>query len=149
MDTPRKDPVFETTPSLLEKRVKLTWREVKNLAETGAPEAPAVPVEPVVGIELPAAASKAPAEAALHAGAEPRRITLASLAPEDRDALVAALSPAIEAYVRDAVTSTIEASLSNAVVRTRRDVESSLSIIAAESVRKAIDQLDLSAYLKS
>lgn len=149
MDTPRKDPVFETTPSLLEKRVKLTWREVKNLAETGASEAPAVPVEPVVGIELPAAASKAPTAAALQAGPEPRRITLATLAPEDRDALVAALSPAIEAYVRDAVTSTIEASLSNAVVRTRRDVESSLSIIAAESVKKAIDQLDLSAYLKS
>ncbi len=139
----RQDPILDTTPIVLNERVKLPWREVKALSETEK-RVPLTQPEPIWAPE-PEVQTPPPVAPAPKVEAVPLR----ALDENDRRELVEALMPAIVAQIQTQLNETIEASLSNALARTRADMERTLPLVTAKAIQEAIDKTDLTKFLKS
>ena len=139
----RQDPILDTTPIVLNERVKLPWREVKALSETEK-RVPLTQPEPIWAPE-PEVQTPPPVVPAPKVEAVPLR----ALDENDRRELVEALMPAIVAQIQTQLNETIEASLSNALARTRADMERTLPLVTAKAIQEAIDKTDLTKFLKS
>ena len=149
MPIQRKEPVIDSHACDLTDRVKLTWRDVRDMAaaaqaQTPRPAFQAAPVMPVVRKPAASASPAASAEPAV-AAAPPGP---AGLSPEEKAALTAVLAPAIEQAVRNALRETLEVSLQNAVTRARADIDRSVSGIVAESVSRELSRIDLSTLIR-
>ena len=144
MPIQRKEPVIDSHACDLTDRVKLTWRDVRDMAAAAQkprPAAPAFQAAPVMPVVSKPAASASPAVPA----APP---VPAGLSPEEKAALTAVLAPAIEQAVRNALRETLEVSLQNAVTRARADIDRSVSGIVAESVSRELSRIDLSTLIR-
>lgn len=147
----------------LEDRVKLTWRDVRDLsveeptlASTTPAPTPAAPVAPTPAAKAPAATSSPSVTAhsapKIDTHATPLTVpnTAASIvaarqglfSEEEKAALVKRLSIEVEASVRQAISETIELSLTNAMARVRTDVDRSLSKIVADAITRELNQLE-------
>ena len=163
MPNDRKEPVIDKDVYTLEDRVKLTWRDVRDLSveeptlssTTPAPT-PAAPVAPTPAAKAPAATSSPSVTAhsapKIDTHATPLTVpnTAASIvaarqglfSEEEKAALVKRLSIEVEASVRQAISETIELSLTNAMARVRTDVDRSLSKIVADAITRELNQLE-------
>ncbi|MDU5054979.1 MAG: hypothetical protein E6234_09045 [Sutterella wadsworthensis] len=163
MPNDRKEPVIDKDVYTLEDRVKLTWRDVRDLSVeeptlasmTPAPT-PAAPVAPTPAAKAPAATSSPSVTAhsapKIDTHATPLTVpnTAASIvaarqglfSEEEKAALVKRLSIEVEASVRQAISETIELSLTNAMARVRTDVDRSLSKIVADAITRELNQLE-------
>lgn len=163
MPNDRKEPVIDKDVYTLEDRVKLTWRDVRDLSveeptlasATPAPT-PAAPVAPTPAAKAPAATSSPSVTAhsapKIDTHATPLTVpnTAASIvaarqglfSEEEKAALVKRLSIEVEASVRQAISETIELSLTNAMARVRTDVDRSLSKIVADAITRELNQLE-------
>lgn len=136
----RQEPVIDASALTLKNRVKLTWREVRDLAAESAPApraaaAPAAPAEP--------AFSAAPAKPAPFA-AEESTASNSPLSAEERKAIAERLAPLVEDAVRLAMRDVIDAALANAMSRVKGDIERSLSTVVSRAVASQLTALDLS-----
>lgn len=121
MSTPRKEPVIDTQCFDLTDRVKLTWRDVRLMAET--PDTPPEVVQPQEVTQL---------------GEATRMLT-----DEEKKAIARTLTPLIESAVRQALKDTLEVSLQNALSRVRVDIDRSINGLVTEAVTKELDKIDL------
>lgn len=138
MSIQRKEPVIDSRICDLTDRVKLTWRDVRDLAAS-SPVAPAESPAPMVReAEAASVADTAPAAESPRAG----------LTDEEKAALTAALAPAVEEAVRNALRETLEMSLQNALTRVRADIDRSVAGIVNESVSKALSRIDLNTLIR-
>ena len=138
MSIQRQEPVIDSRICDLTARVKLTWRDVRDLAAS-APAAPAESPAPIVRkAEAASAADTAPAAESPRAG----------LTDEEKAALTATLAPAVEEAVRNALRETLEMSLQNALTRVRADIDRSVVGIVNESVSKALSRIDLNTLIR-
>lgn len=129
----RKEPVIDSRAVDLTDRVKLTWRDVRALADEAA-------AEPVPAAQAPApAAPPAPIESAASQG----RLTEA-----EQKAIALQLAPAVEAAVKHALRETLDLALQNALARVRGDVERSVNGLVADAVSREIARLDLDKILQ-
>lgn len=129
----RKEPVIDSRAVDLTDRVKLTWRDVRALADEAA-------AEPVPAAQAPApAAPPAPIETAASQG----RLTEA-----EQKAIALQLAPAVEAAVKHALRETLDLALQNALARVRGDVERSVNGLVADAVSREIARLDLDKILR-
>lgn len=145
MSNLRKEPVIDSQAYTLSHRVRLTWKEVRELAKEKP--APAVPAVEPQAVPVPA---PAPAVAAASAPVPTPVIKPAlMLSQAQQEALLAELAPAVEAAVRDALSNTIEASLTNAVSRVRADVNRSVTGIVKNALSTELQKIDLNQFLKS
>lgn len=163
MPNDRKEPVIDKDVYTLEDRVKLTWRDVRDLsveepklASTTPAPTPAAPVAPTPAAKAPAATSSPSVTAhsapKIDTHATPLTVpnTAASIvaarqglfSEEEKAALVKRLSIEVEASVRQAISETIELSLTNAMARVRTDVDRSLSKIVADAITRELNQLE-------
>ena len=163
MPNDRKEPVIDKDVYTLEDRVKLTWRDVRDLsveeptlASTTPAPTPAAPVAPTPAAKAPAATSSPSVTAhsapKIDTHATPLTVpnTAASIvaarqglfSEEGKAALVKRLSIEVEASVRQAISETIELSLTNAMARVRTDVDRSLSKIVADAITRELNQLE-------
>ena len=150
MPIQRKEPVIDSHACDLTDRVKLTWRDVRDMAaaaQTPRPAAPAFQAAPVMPVVRKPAASASPAASAAPAVPAAPPVP-AGLSPEEKAALTAVLAPAIEQAVRNALRETLEVSLQNAVTRARADIDRSVSGIVAESVSRELSRIDLSTLIR-
>lgn len=129
----RKEPVIDSRAVDLTDRVKLTWRDVRALADEAA-------AEPVPAAQAPTpAAPPAPIEPAASQG----RLTEA-----EQKAIALQLAPAVEAAVKHALRETLDLALQNALARVRGDVERSVNGLVADAVSREIARLDLDKILR-
>ncbi len=129
----RKEPVIDSRAVDLTDRVKLTWRDVRALADEAA-------AEPVPAAQAPTpAAPPAPIEPAASQG----RLTEA-----EQKAIALQLAPAVEAAVKHALRETLDLALQNALARVRGDVERSVNGLVADAVSREIARLDLGKILR-
>lgn len=129
----RKEPVIDSRAVDLTDRVKLTWRDVRALADEAA-------AEPVPAAQAPTpAAPPAPIEPAASQG----RLTEA-----EQKAIALQLAPAVEAAVKHALRETLDLALQNALARVRGDVERSVNGLVADAVSREIARLDLNKILR-
>lgn len=153
MPAQRKEPVIDKGAYTLTDRVKLTWREARDLA--ARPEAPREPVlapetksapaeEPAAAAPAPAPAPAAPAPKA-EAPREPQPLVLTD---EERTAIAVMLAPAVEAAVRESLGELIGLSVSNASARIKADIDRALSGAVAEALSKEVAKLDLSTVIR-
>lgn len=167
MPNDRKEPVIDKDVYTLEDRVKLTWRDVRDLSVEEPTLAPSTPNP-----------TPAPVALVTHAAAQAPKAPVATLSPsvtthnapkmdthttpltvpntaasivaarqglfteEEKSALVKRLSIEVEASVRQAISETIELSLTNAMARVRTDVDRSLSKIVADAITRELNQLE-------
>ena len=129
MPMERKDPVIDSRAVDLTDRVKLTWRDVRTLADEAAAS-----TQPQIRADEPPAPEVLTAETATSS---------ARLTPDERAALAAQLAPAIEAAVKHALRETLDLALQNALARVRGDVERSVNGLVAEAVSRELERLDL------
>ena len=128
MPMERKEPVIDSRAVDLTDRVKLTWRDVRTLADEAAA------TQPQIRADEPPAPEVLTTETATSS---------ARLTPDERAALAAQLAPAIEAAVKHALRETLDLALQNALARVRGDVERSVNGLVAEAVSRELEQLDL------
>lgn len=119
MSTLRKEPVIDSDPFDLVDRVKLTWRDVRALAEDHVAEPTIIP----------------PASPEIDAPRDQ------ALSVEEQKKLIALLTPSIEAAVRRTLRDTLELSLQNALSRVRADVDRSTNGIVTEALSQALKKL--------
>lgn len=124
----RKEPVIDSRAVDLTDRVKLTWRDVRTLADEAAV------TQPQIRADEPPAPEVLTTETATSS---------ARLTPDERAALAAQLAPAIEAAVKHALRETLDLALQNALARVRGDVERSVNGLVAEAVSRELERLDL------
>ena len=105
MSTLRKEPVIDSDAFDLIDRVKLTWREVRNLEEKQ-------------NLQLP----------------QEENQTTQLLSQEELDKIIHNLTEEIENSLRKAISDTLEISLQNASSRVRSDLDRSLNRLIKESV---------------
>ena len=116
MPMERKEPVIDSRAVDLTDRVKLTWRDVRTLADEAAA------TQPQIRADEPPAPEVLTTETATSS---------ARLTPDERAALAAQLAPAIEAAVKHALRETLDLALQNALARVRGDVERSVNGLVA------------------
>ncbi len=121
MSTPRKEPTIDTQCFDLTDRVKLTWRDVRLMAET-----PTAPQEVETTQEITPPITRT------------RNFTL-----EEQKAIALTLTPLIESAVRQALKDTLEVSLQNALARVRVDIDRSINGLVTEAVTKELAKIDL------
>lgn len=129
----RKEPVIDSRAVDLTDRVKLTWRDVRALADEAADE--------------PTQASEAPAPAPHPVQVEPAA-SQGRLTEAERKAIALQLAPAVEAAVKHALRETLDLALQNALARVRGDVERSVNGLVADAVSREIARLDLDKILR-
>lgn len=141
----RQEPVIDSARTL-QNRVKLTWREVRDLAaEEIVHEEPSLdaPAEssPTAPAPQPAAAQKS----------EPQTVAAAKqlqLSEADRAAIAAYLSPRLEETLRGAFRDALDMALANAATRVRSDIERSISGLVSQTVLQELEKIDLEKVLK-
>lgn len=125
MPMERKEPVIDSRAVDLTDRVKLTWRDVRTLADEAAAS-----TQPQIRADEPPAPEVLTAETATSS---------ARLTPDERAAITAQLAPAVEAAVKHALRETLDLALA----RVRGDVERSVNGLVAEAVSRELERLDL------
>ena len=115
MPMERKEPVIDSRAVDLTDRVKLTWRDVRTLADEAAAS-----TQPQIRADEP------PAPLCWH--------WTSYFYPRP---------PAIEAAVKHALRETLDLALQNALARVRGDVERSVNGLVAEAVSQELERLDL------
>ncbi len=133
---------MDASAMALQNRVKLTWREVRDLER----EAAAREKQAVRGAQ-PAQESAAP-DAPFEEVRTPHAALIQEASAELRAAAAAKLAPKIEASVRAALRETLDAALANALARAKSDVERSLSTVIAQAVAKELESLPLAELTK-
>ena len=121
MSTERKEPVISSEAFDLTDRVRLTWREVRELADS-----------------FEAASQRA--DIAPHA---PETVDRRKLTDEEMKAIAAMIAPAVENAVKDALHDTLEVSLQNASTRIRADLERSVAGVVSNSVRSELARIEI------
>lgn len=154
----RKEPTLSLHPETteLKSRVRLTWGEVRALAEISPQEPTLVHPETVpaprteVRTEAPAAAAcedaapVPPAEPA--ASVQPTPVpTPAPLTDDDLRRLAEVVAPRIEQALREHLREALDMSLGNALQRARSDVERSIGPIVQQTVMTELRRIDLTA----
>lgn len=154
----RKEPTLSLHPETteLKSRVRLTWGEVRALAETSPQEPTLVHPETVqapqteVRTGAPAAAAfkdaapVPPAEPAAPAQPTPAP-TPAPLTDDDLRRLAEMVAPKIEQALREHLREALDMSLGNALQRARSDVERSIGPIVQQTVMKELRRIDVAA----
>lgn len=175
----RQEPVIdlersERNAKTLTDRIRLTWREVRDLM-TDAPDD--LPKEPTLGTtadhaNVPNATAAtteakealetirpaAPAEA-LDAAASatepvaavapaPRKPEPLRLTDEEKEAIVKRIAPQVEAAVRSALRDTLDMVLANALTRVKSDMDRSLGNLIAQAVAQELRRLDVSDIVR-
>lgn len=152
----RKEPTLSLHPETteLKSRVRLTWGEVRALAETSPQEPTLVHPETVqapqteVRTGAPAAAAfkdaapVPPAEPAAPAQPTPAP-TPAPLTDDDLRRLAEMVAPKIEQALREHLREALDMSLGNALQRARSDVERSIGPIVQQTVMKELRRIDV------
>lgn len=154
----RKEPTLSLHPETteLKSRVRLTWGEVRALAETTPQEPTLVRPETVqaprteVRTDAPAAAAfeaaapVPPAEPAAPAQPTPAPAP-APLTGDDLRRLAEMVAPKIEQALREHLREALDMSLGNALQRARSDVERSIGPIVQQTVMTELRRIDLTA----
>lgn len=154
----RKEPTLSLHPETteLKSRVRLTWGEVRALAETSPQEPTLVHPETVqapqteVRTGAPAAAAfkdaapVPPAEPAAPAQPTPAP-TPAPLTDDDLRRLAEMVAPRIEQALREHLREALDMSLGNALQRARSDVERSIGPVVQQTVMTELRRIDVSA----
>lgn len=158
----RKEPTLSLHPETteLKSRVRLTWGEVRALAEISPQEPTLVRPETVpaprteVRTEAPAAAAfeaaapVPPAEPAAPAQPTPAPTPAPAPAPltdDDLRRLAEMVAPKIEQALREHLREALDMSLGNALQRARSDVERSIGPIVQQTVMTELRRIDVSA----
>ena len=152
----RQEPVIDSARTL-QNRVKLTWREVRDLAAEGTthqePSLGTVSTEPALerkrSADQPNAAS--PMSAVVDqapASVVPAVPARQELSEADRVAIAAYLAPKVEESLRSALRDAIDMALANAGTRVKSDVERSLGGIVSQTVLQELEKIDLAKLLK-
>lgn len=122
----RQEPLMDVktagTPLVLQQRVALNWQDVQALAMREA-SAPVQPSTPSV-----------------------RAYPSTSI---DRDALIAAILPRIEATVREAVSEALEVAIHNATTRMRVDMDRALAPYIAQAIQQELSHIELEKIVKT
>ena len=138
----RQEPVIDSARTL-QNRVKLTWREVRDLAVDQK--------EPMLSTAPSSARPDSVTEAAVPA-ADPQPVPkpspIATLSDADRAAIAAYLSPRIEEALRSALRDALDMAIANAATRVKSDVERALGGIVAQTVLQELEKVDFSKLLK-
>lgn len=154
----RKEPTLSLHPETteLKSRVRLTWGEVRALAETSPQEPTLVHPETVLAPQTevrtgaPAAAAfkdaapVPPAEPAAPAQPTPAP-TPAPLTDDDLRRLAEMVAPRIEQALREHLREALDMSLGNALQRARSDVERSIGPVVQQTVMTELRRIDVSA----
>ncbi len=154
----RKEPTLSLHPETteLKSRVRLTWGEVRALAEATPQEPTLVRPETVqtpqtvVRTDAPAAAAfeaaapVPPAEPAAPAQPTPAPAP-APLTDDDLRRLAEMVAPKIEQALREHLREALDMSLGNALQRARSDVERSIGPIVQQTVMTELRRIDLTA----
>ena len=154
----RKEPTLSLHPETteLKSRVRLTWGEVRALAETSPQEPTLVHPETVqapqteVRTGAPAAAAfkdaapVPPAEPAAPAQPTPAP-TPAPLTDDDLRRLAEMVAPKIEQALREHLREALDMSLGNALQRARSDVKRSIGPVVQQTVMTELRRIDGSA----
>lgn len=156
----RKEPTLSLHPETteLKSRVRLTWGEVRALAEATPQEPTLVRPETVqaprteVRTDAPAAAAfeaaapVPPAEPAAPAQPTPAPAPApAPLTDDDLRRLAEMVAPRIEQALREHLREALDMSLGNAHQRARSDVERSIGPIVQQTVMKELRRIDVAA----
>ncbi len=133
----RQEPTLEKsedrtgTVTTLSERVRLTWRDVRDLAAHAVPD----PVPADAQSAPPSATPPAVAVEALHE-------TAPLLDEAVVEHMARALAPAVEASVRAALRETLDMALTNALTRAKSDVDRSIGGIVSRAVAEELRRLD-------
>ena len=154
----RKEPTLSLHPETteLKSRVRLTWGEVRALAETTPQEPTLVRPEtvqaPRTEVRTDALAATAFEDAASLPPAEPAASvqptpapTPAPLTDDDLRRLAEMVAPRIEQALREHLREALDMSLGNAHQRARSDVERSIGPIVQQTVMTELRRIDLTA----
>lgn len=154
----RKEPTLSLHPETteLKSRVRLTWGEVRALAEATPQEPTLVRPETMqaprteVRTDAPAAAAfeaaapVPPAEPAASVQPTPAP-TPAPLTDDDLRRLAEMVAPKIEQALREHLREALDMSLGNALQRARSDVERSIGPIVQQTVMTELRRIDVAA----
>ena len=156
MQNDRKEPVIDKDVYQLTDRVRLTWRDARELSQE-TPPAPQ-PVSPAAVSKPAADPQSAPAAQSRTEPKTPAATLRAPLTvppqnPEDAPRqgilseeqtaeLVKRLSAEIEATVRQTISETLELSLTNAISRVRYDIDRSLQSIISAAVNREVSNFN-------
>lgn len=121
MSTERKEPVISSDTFELTDRVKLTWREVRDLTESSEAPAPQTAFEPVVE----------------------DTVSTRKLSEEEMKAIAAMIAPAVENALKEALHDTLEVSLQNATTRIRADIDRSVSSTVCNCIRTELSRIEI------
>lgn len=130
----RTEPVIDQDYYTLKDRVKLTWRDVRDIATQ-----PTTPVEtsnntnPTPALSVPDVNVKPVIEPI---------IERLALNKAEQTALADKLAEAIDARVKEVITQTLEISLNNALSRVRSDLERALGPNVREAVKRELQKID-------
>lgn len=176
----RQEPVIdlersERNAKTLTDRIRLTWREVRDLM-TDTPDD--LPKEPTLGTTAdhanvpnataatteakaealetirPAAPAEAPdaatsvAEPVAAVAPAPREPEPLRLTDEEKEAIVKRIAPQVEAAVRSALRDTLDMVLANALTRVKSDMDRSLGNLIAQAVAQELRRLDVSDIVR-
>lgn len=154
----RKEPTLSLHPETteLKSRVRLTWGEVRALAETSPQEPTLVHPEtvqaPQTEVRTGAPAAAAFKDAAPVPPAEPAAPTQPTPAPtpapltdDDLRRLAEMVAPRIEQALREHLREALDMSLGNALQRARSDVERSIGPVVQQTVMTELRRIDVSA----
>lgn len=144
----RKEPTLSLHPATteLKERVRLTWGEVRELAESTPQEPTLVRAEP-----KETSPAEAPKDVATETSPAPNGTPIPSEPPapqlteEDLRRLADVLAPRIEQAIREHLRQALDMSLGNALQRARSDVERSVGPIVQQTVLTELRRLDLTA----
>lgn len=154
----RKEPTLSLHPETteLKSRVRLTWGEVRALAEA-TPQEPTLVRPETMQAPRTEVRTDAPAAAAFEAAApvppaEPAAPTQPTPAPapapltdDDLRRLAEMVAPKIEQALREHLREALDMSLGNALQRARSDVERSIGPIVQQTVMKELRRIDVAA----
>ena len=121
MSTERKEPVISSEAFELTDRVRLTWREVRELAESFEAASQRAGIEPVVK----------------------EAVNTRKLTEEEMKAIAVMIAPAVENAVKEALHDTLEVSLQNASTRIRADLDRSVSGVVNNSIRTELSRIEI------
>ena len=121
MSTERKEPVISSEAFELTDRVRLTWREVRELAESFEAASQRAGIEPVVK----------------------EAVNTRKLTEEEMKAIAVMIAPAVENAVKEALHDTLEVSLQNASTRIRADLDRSVSGVVNNSIRTELSGIEI------
>lgn len=121
MSTERKEPTISPDAFDLTDRVRLTWREVRDLAE---PDDQQPTVQPLSETQETSTGTR-------------------KLTEEEMKAIAGMVADAVEERVKEALQETLEISLRNASNRLRADLDRSVTGIVSQSIRQELAKINI------